>query len=195
MRLKIRRSGVILLGAIMALAIAVPAAVIAYEGQIHQIDIETNPPGMQLRCPGGTNLTATVIPEDEETSVKGITLTWTVTGGGRLARTTTKTNANGVSHNTLILPPGSSSGPREVTVVASDPGVGSNTFFAQCPSRGRGGELGAGGQQTPPFTGLPGTDALPAGKMDYLPLALIVALAALVATIGVLPRMRRRQTP
>jgi hypothetical protein len=196
MKIKFRRSGALVLGAVLALIMVVPIA-LAYEGQIEVILVETNPPGLQLRCPGGTNLTATLVPGGEGADVKNVELHWTLTGGGRLARTTTKTNANGVSHNTVILPPGSTSGPRTVTVTAVDPGFGTNTFFATCPARGQpgGGELGAGGQQTPPFTGLPGTDALPAGKTDFLPFALIVGLAVLFATIGIVPRVRRRLTP
>jgi hypothetical protein len=195
-----RRLTGILIGAIVALALAIP--VIAYEGQISVILVETHPqPGVDLRCPGGNNLVATVIPAGE-TDVSNLELVWTLTTApnasdpDRLARTTTRTNANGVSHNVLILAPNSTTGTRTVTVTAVDPGFGTNTFFATCRARGGAGgeELPAGGAATPPFTGLPGTDSLPAGTADPMPFAFLVGLIILVATVGFAPRLRRRPT-
>jgi hypothetical protein len=194
MRIRLRRSGALLGGLLLALVIAAPIA-LAYEGVITAILVETNPPGLDLRCPGGTNLTATLVASDEETDISNIELTWTVTGGGRLQHSTTTTNESGVSHNVLNLGTDSTSGDRVVTVTTADGAHGSNTFSATCAEGGVGGvEHGAGGQ-TPPFTGLPNTETLPGGTTDVMPFALIIGLAVLFATIGMIPRLRRRLTP
>jgi hypothetical protein len=204
MKLTLRRLTALFGAALVALAIVIPIPAAAYEGQISVILIETVPAGIDLRCPGGTVLEATVVPADEETSVNNLELIWTLTTApnaadpDRLVRTTTRTNANGVSHNTIILAPTSTTGTRTITVTAVDPGFGTNTFFATCRARGGqqpgGEELPGAGAQTPPFTGLPGTDALPAGSVDPMPFAMLLGLIALVATIGYVPRLRRRQT-
>jgi hypothetical protein len=192
MRMTFRRLIALFVAALVALAIVIPLPAAAYEGEPPVLVIVT--PQTQVRCPGGTVFRATVLGPSG-TGVPDVTLTWTLTSpdsNDRLARTPTKTNANGLSTNTLIVRPGFTPGTRTVTATATDPAGGTGTATVSCPAAGAVGGVEEGAGATPPFTGLPGTDVAP-GTATIEPYGLLAALIALFAAIGLAPRILRRR--
>jgi hypothetical protein len=196
-----RRYWKLLLGLAVALALSIPAAlpIAAYRGEI-PTNVQVTVRG-RVHCPGTTQLRARVLGPSG-TPVPRARLVWTITATpdptDRLTHAQTRTNSQGISNNGFHVGRARRNGDRTIFVQAyaenGTPG-GNDTVTIHVTSCRRGGqEEGAGGAAaTPPFTGLPGTDMASGESLPSEWYLILAALTLIVATIGFIPRIRRRR--